>query len=120
MATYVEINNNKYPAIITGRLTDNDWDNRASKSIKLEMPYSQVAEIFIDDISWNIVQDVEREIETIDENGESIIEKTIEFDTYDNSEYCVAGDIIDHRDGFVTVKMGKPTAEELLAILIGG
>jgi len=40
MATYVEINNNKYPAIITGRLTDNDWDNRSSKSIKLEMPYS--------------------------------------------------------------------------------
>ena len=91
MATYVEINNNKYPAIITGRLTDNDWDNRSSKSIKLEMPYSQVAEIFIDDISWNIVQDVEREIETIDENGESIIEKTIEFDLSQISDMSIYG-----------------------------
>ena len=46
----------------------------------------------------------------------NVVEK-IEEEIYDNSEYSIAGDIIDLRDGFVTVKMGKPTAEELLALL---
>ena len=36
---------------------------------------------------------------------------------YDNSDYSIADDIIDHRDGFVTVKMGIVTAEELLVIM---
>ena len=49
-----------------------------------------------------------------DDNGEVIFETVIEQETYDNSEYNIAGDIIDHRNGKVTVKMGKPTAEEQL------
>ena len=36
---------------------------------------------------------------------------------YDNSDYCILGDITVHRDGKVTVKMGKPTGEELYNIL---
>ena len=40
MATYVEINGNKYPASITGRLSDKDWNDRASKAIHLEMTYA--------------------------------------------------------------------------------
>ena len=39
---------------------------------------------------------------------------------YDNSDYCVAGDIVDHRDGTISVKMGKPTAEELLSMIMEG
>jgi len=31
---------------------------------------------------------------------------------YDKSEFSVAGDIVDHRDGRITVYMGKPTEEE--------
>ena len=39
------------------------------------------------------------------------------LEEYDNSEYSIAGDIIDHRNGKVTIKMGKSTAEELLLVL---
>jgi hypothetical protein len=120
MATYIEINGNRYPATISGRLYDKDWNNRDSKSIKLELPYSEVVEMFVDDVEWSIVQEVEVQKEIINENEEIVIETVIELNSYDNTEYCVAGDVIDHRDGTVTVKMGKPTAEELLAILIGG
>lgn len=120
MATYVEINGNRYPATISGRIHDKEWDDRESKSIKLELSYAEVVETFVDDVEWSIVQDVEVQNEIIDENGEVAVETVVEFNTYDNTEFCVAGDVIDHRNGTVTVKMGKPTAEELLAILIGG
>ena len=40
----------------------------------------------------------------------------IEQEVYDNSEYSILGDITVHKDGTVTVKMGKPTAEEILAM----
>ena len=33
---------------------------------------------------------------------------------YDLSDYAKAGDIVDHRDGRITVYMGKPTEKELL------
>ena len=40
---------------------------------------------------------------------------------FDNSDFCVAGDVTDHRDGTVTVKMGKLTAlEETLLMIYGG
>ena len=43
---------------------------------------------------------------------------TPEVEEYDNSDYCILGDITVHRDGTITVKMGKPTAEELNQILM--
>lgn len=115
MATYIEINGNKYSASITGRLRDQDWDNRASKAIELEMKYADAIQLFVDNIQWNILQDVEVNHDKINEDGDMIVETVIEQEAYDNSDYCVAGDIIDHRDGTITVKMGKPTTEELLA-----
>ena len=117
MATYVEINGNKYPASITGRLSDKDWNDRASKAIHLEMTYADAVATFIDDVSWNIVQESEVQKRNHNEEGNTSFETVIETETYDNSEYCIAGDVVDHRDGTVTVKMGKPTAEELLIML---
>ena len=117
MATYVEINEVQYPASITGTFFDRDWNNRESISITLEMSYADAATIFVDDVAWNIVQENEIQKEVIDEEGNASFQTEIELETYDNSDYCIAGDIIDHRDGTVTVKMGKPTAEELLALL---
>jgi len=37
-----------------------------------------------------------------------------EMRSEDLSEYCVAGDIVDTRDGNITVYMGKKTEQELL------
>lgn len=117
MATYIEVNEVRYPAIITGRLSDKDWDNRASKTIKIEMTYVDAVQLFVDDIEWNIVQEVSVPQFIMGEDGFEIQTMVPEFEIYDNSEYCIAGPITDNRDGSVTIKMGKPTAEELLVML---
>lgn len=111
MATYVEINNTRYPATIGGKMVDKDWDNRASKFIHLTMSYEEAIKLFIDEIDWNIIQ----EEEELNENDEIVIKTEI----YDNSSYSIAGSITDHRDGTITVKMGQPTPNEILAILLG-
>jgi glycyl-tRNA synthetase alpha subunit len=117
MATYVEINGKQYPAVITGRLNDKDWGNRESKAIEVEMTYAEAMELFVDDVAWNIIQDIEAMKEVENEDGELVMKHVTEQEVYDNSEYSIAGDVVDHRNGTVTVKMGKPTAEELLAIM---
>lgn len=117
---YVKIGENQYPATITGRLSDEDWNNRASKAIKLEIPYSIALTTFVDDVEWSIVQDIEDLEEVIDEEGNPVHRSITRTESYDNSEYSIAGDIIDHRNGTVTVKMGQPTAEELLTMIMEG
>lgn len=118
MAIYVEVNGVQYPASITGRISDKDWNNRESKAITVEMSYADAVGIFVDDVKWNIVQDIEETVEHInEETEETTYELVIKQEFYDNSEYSIAGDIVDHRNGSVTVKMGKPTAEEILAML---
>ena len=125
MAVYVKINDNQYAASITGRLHDKDWDNRESKAITLEMSYEDVVKNFVDDMQWFILQEVEETVETEvefeNENGEMetkvVTEVVTNLESYDNSEYSMVGDITMHQNGTVTVKMGKPTASELLAIL---
>lgn len=110
--TYININGNHYPASISGNRKDGQWDGRESKSITLEMDYATAAALFVDDLSWSIVMDIEQELE----DGSVITGQEV----YDNSEYDMAGPITDNRNGTVTVKMGKATAEELLAVIMGG
>ncbi len=93
---YFKTSTTLYSAEIIGRMEDRDWDNRESKAITLDMTYAEAIDIFVDDMPWSIVDETEDE--------------TVE---YDNSEFCIAGDITDHRDGTITVKMGKPTDLEL-------
>ena len=96
----VKINGAEYPATISGKMMDAEWDGRQSKTIHLQMTHEEAVSLFIDGAQWFIM----------DEDNE-----------YDNSEYCVAGDITDHRDGFLSVKMGKATdLEEIIEILYGG
>lgn len=119
MATYIKFNNNDtlYPAVIGGKINDKDWDGRASKFIHVEMEYNNAISMFVDEAEWSIVQDIQQEIEVVnEETNEITMETIIKQEVYDNSDYSVLGDIIVHRDGTVTVKMGKPTAEEILAM----
>lgn len=107
---YVKIKGNQYPAEINGyagRYGDKAWDGRWSKEITLEMSYEEALSTFVDGASWSIIH----QDEYINEQGETVLGEPIE---YDNSEYCVAGSITDHRNGYVTVKMGKPTEIEIL------
>lgn len=107
--TQVQIGGNMYPADVTGRLHDAAWSGRESKEITLSMTYADAAALFVNGAAWSIVLDVEQaDGTTVQEN-------------YDNSDFSIAGDLTDHRDGTVTVKMGKPTElENALALLLGG
>lgn len=117
---YVEVNGNKYPAKVAGKVNDSDWNGRSTKAITLEMSHSDAINIFVDDVSWKIINERVVSNVTKDENGKETVTPVEEVLIFDNSEYCMAGDVTDHRDGTITVKMGKPTTEELLAILVEG
>lgn len=116
--TFIKINETKYPATVSGKMADTAWDNRASKAIALDMDYATANALFVDGLAWSIVQ--EQEVPVYDAEGNQSgteMQETV----YDNSEYCLAGDITDHRDGTVTVKMGKLTdLEEAYEIMLGG
>lgn len=116
--TYIKINENLYLATISGRVADKDWDNRASKAITLEMDYATAIGLFVDGLVWSIVQ--QEEAPAYDENGIQIGMEIREIE-FDNSEYNIAGDLTDHRDGTITAKMGKLTdLEEAYEIMLGG
>ena len=104
---YIEINGTRYPATINGKMNDKEWDGRQSKTITLEMTYAAASALFVDGLAWSIVMQDDQY--TDPETGEEI---TTEAEIYDNSEFSIAGDIIDHRNGFVSVKMGKQTKVE--------
>ncbi len=116
--TYIKINETLYPATIDGFRPDRSWDNRESKAITLEMSNADAAALFVDGLAWSIVMDTVREVEQTKEDGTVEIVEVPDKEEYDNSDYSVAGPITDNRDGTVSVKMGKPTAEEQLAELM--
>lgn len=115
---YISINNRLLPATISGMLHDESWGGRASKHIMVELTYQEALELFVDDVDWSIIEVNSVPVVIINDQGEEeIVEKEEEM-VWDNSDYSIAGDIIDHRNGFITVKMGQPTAEELLELLV--
>lgn len=101
--TYVKINDVLYPASIHGYTRDLEWNYRESKAITLEMSYDDAMALFVDDIKWSIVC----------EDGDIVR-------VYDNSDFSMAGPVTNNRNGTVTVKMGKPTDAEILAVIMGG
>lgn len=113
MGTNVVINGTSYAADIQGTKRDGTWGNRESKSITLPMDYATAAATFVDDVPWSILY---QPPEYIDPETQETVTPPVE--EYDNSDYCVAGPITDNRDGTVTVKMGKPTANEINQILM--
>jgi hypothetical protein len=119
--TYVNINGIQYPAIISGRMSDKDWDDRPSKAIKLEMTHDEALSVFCDGAEWSIITENTVSEPQFDEEGNPIMMERIQTEEFDNSEYNLAGDVTDHRDGTVTVKMGKLTPlEEAYEIMLGG
>lgn len=106
---YLKVAEVLYPATFNGCINDCDWDNRESKSITLTMSHADVEKLLPDNTSWFIVQ------KTTSQEGN---EQTMEWD---NSDYSLSGEITDHRDGTVTIKMGKPTdLEDAYEMLLGG
>ena len=108
----VKIEGNEYEASIAGVINDMLWGGRESKSITLTMDYATAVATFVDDVPWSILY---QPSDYYDPETQQMVTPAVE--EYDNSDYCIAGPITDNRDGTVTVKMGKPTGEELYNIL---
>lgn len=125
MTTYIKVAGELYPATINGKISDWAWDNRDSKSITLAMTHAEAEALLPDGTPWAIVQKNEVPVQNedgtpkLDASGkQEVKEKETEWD---NSDYSLSGDIVDHRDGTVTIKMGKPTdLEDAYEMLLGG
>lgn len=79
-----------------------DGINRDFLRITVLASYADVNQYFVDNTEYSIRQfDVDNEGKELET-----------YTDYDWSEYSVAGDIVDHRDGKITVYMSKPVAYE--------
>lgn len=112
MSIYIKVNNTEYPATVKGERTDRSWDNRNTKTIYLTMTHDEAATLLPSGTPWSIVQRDTQDV--LDEQGQSTGEAKEIVNEYDNSEYSIAGEITDYRDGTVSIKMGKPTETETL------
>lgn len=110
--TYIKTNGTEYPASIAGKVTDRDWGGRESKAVTLTMTHAAAVQLFVDELSWSIVQ--RDTVPVYDTDGNPTGETTEQVQEWDNSDYCVAGPITDNRDGTCTCKMGKKTEAELM------
>lgn len=110
MSIYIKVNNTEYPATVDGDRADRTWDGRDTKTITLAMTHAEAAALLPDNTPWSIVQ--RDMVDVLDEQGNPTGETKEVVNEYDNSEYSLAGDLTDHRDGTVSIKMGKPTETE--------
>lgn len=110
MSIHIKVNNTEYPAAISGANNDRTWDGRDAKTVTLPMTHDQVVALLPDNTSWSIVQ--RDMVDVLDEQGKPTGETKEVVNEYDNSAYSLSGAITDHRDGMVSIKMGKPTETE--------
>lgn len=111
MATYIKVNNTEYPAEINGNPKDRSWGERDAKTITLTMTTAEVAALLPDNTPWSIV--LRETVNKLDNDGNPTVETEEVVNEWDNSAYSLSGAITDHRDGTVSIKMGKPTESEL-------
>lgn len=116
MSIYIKVNNTEYPATVNGDRADRTWDGRDTKTITLTMTHAEVAALLPDNTPWSIVQ--KKTVPVYDPDTGAQTGTIVEENKYDNSEYSIAGDITDHRNGTVSIKMGKPTESELSAATV--
>ena len=110
MAIYIKVNKTEYPATVDGNCIDRSWDDRDTKTIRLTMPYAQAAALLPDNTPWSIVQ--RDTVSKYDSDGQPTGQTEEVVNEYDNSTYSLSGVITDHRDGTISIKMGKPTETE--------
>lgn len=109
---YIKVNNTEYPAAVNGVNNDRAWDGRDTKTVTLTMTAAEAAALLPDNTPWSIVQ--RETVDKYDAEGNPTGETEEVTNEWDNSEYSLSGDITDHRDGTVSIKMGKPTETEML------
>ena len=56
---YVKVNGTLYPASISGRMDNKQWDGRESKCITIQSTFATVDALFPDGVAWSIVDEHE-------------------------------------------------------------
>ena len=107
---YIKVNSTEYPAAVNGVNNDRTWDGRDTKTVTLTMTAAEVAALLPDNTPWSIVQ--RDMVDKLDNDGNPTGETKEVVNEWDNSAYGLSGAITDHRDGTVSIKMGKPTEAE--------
>lgn len=110
MAIYIKVNNIEYPAAVNGVYNDREWNDREVKNIRLTMTATDAAALLPDNTPWSIVQ--RDTVPKYDAAGQPTGETEEIVNEWDNSAYSLSGAITDHRNGTVSIKMGKPTETE--------
>ena len=75
------------------------------------MPYAQAAALLPDNTPWSIV--MRETVDKLDNDGNPTGETEEVVTEEDMSAYSLAGEIVDYRDGTVSIKMGKKTELEI-------
>lgn len=96
MAEYIKINGQEYPAEVIYLYKDKNWNDRDVRNVFLNLPYDQVVALMPTGTKWS----------SILKENDVVVEET------DMSEYSIAGQVVDYRNGTVSIKMGKPTETE--------
>lgn len=107
MSTYLKENNTETPCEAAEHYRDSAW-GRPTCTVTIKGSAAEIAALLPDGAPWSLI---ERE-DVLDESG-APTGQTVDHER-DMSEYSLSGDITDHRDGTVSIKMGKPTEVETL------
>lgn len=110
MAEFIKVAGQEYPATCIYNYKDRNWDMRETQTVHLTMPYAQAAALLTTGTPWfNVTREMQ---DVLDENGMPTGQTEEVVTEEDMSAYSLAGEIVDHRDGTVSIKMGKPTEAE--------
>lgn len=105
MSTILKANNTETPCEAAEHYRDSAW-GRSTCTVTIKGSAADIAALLPNGAAWSLI---ERE-DVLDESGMPT-GQTVDHER-DMSEYSLSGDITDHRDGTVSIKMGKPTETE--------
>lgn len=110
MAQFLKVNGQEHPVTHISKYQDASWGGRSTQTLFLTMSHDEAAALLPSGTPWSIVQ--RDTVDKLDEEGQPTGETEVVVTETDMSEYCLAGEITDYRDGSVSVKMGKRTETE--------
>lgn len=105
MSTFLKANNAETPCEAAEHYRDSAW-GRPTCTVTIKGSAAEIAALLPNNAPWSLI---ERE-DVLDESG-APTGQTVDHER-DMSDYSLSGDITDHRDGTVSIKMGKPTEAE--------
>lgn len=105
MSTFLKANNTETPCEAAEHYRDSAW-GRPTCTVTIKASAAEIAALLPNNAPWSLI---ERE-DVLDELG-APTGQSVDHER-DMSEYSLSGDITDHRDGRVSIKMGKPTETE--------